>query len=333
VRPRHTSVTSYGKWLEETPYFPGLFEEIHGILLHARELGDADWLAAELLRRRPPSSPISASKKFRNCPTAFSETASSTANASTASTKRRRFSTAASCRSSMTTAAGRRTAASSAPACIRSSWTASPTSGSATSCSAACASASVYVYAAEGKVLLQLLNFRQQARSESKYPPPDAKHLKAFAAHVLSPSETQQMLAHAQQMIAGAHLGVFVFGGVVVSEDVVVVGPAKRDRRLRPPRHDNRSQRSQTEEPRSRDRLRSLPRPLRRRVPRSSFATTRPGSGTAASRRPIRGPACSASGRNTPANTRPAKILRVARRPFRSRPAQRPHRRPAGRLP
>lgn len=54
VRPRHTSVTSYGKWLEETPYFPGLFEEIHSILLHARELGDADWLAAELLRRRPP---------------------------------------------------------------------------------------------------------------------------------------------------------------------------------------------------------------------------------------------------------------------------------------
>lgn len=54
VRPRHATVTSYGKWLEETPYFPGLFEEIHGILLHARDLGDATWLAAELLRRRPP---------------------------------------------------------------------------------------------------------------------------------------------------------------------------------------------------------------------------------------------------------------------------------------
>lgn len=26
-------VTGYGKWLRETPYFPGLFEEIHAILV------------------------------------------------------------------------------------------------------------------------------------------------------------------------------------------------------------------------------------------------------------------------------------------------------------
>lgn len=54
VRPRHTSVTGYGKWLQETPYFPGLFEIIHAFLVHTTELGDAEWLAAELGRRRPP---------------------------------------------------------------------------------------------------------------------------------------------------------------------------------------------------------------------------------------------------------------------------------------
>jgi hypothetical protein len=57
VRPRHTSVTGYGKWLQETPYFPGLFELIHGILVHAPMLGDADWLATEVARRRPPKQP------------------------------------------------------------------------------------------------------------------------------------------------------------------------------------------------------------------------------------------------------------------------------------
>lgn len=80
----------------------------------------------------------------------------------------------------------------------------------------------VYVYPAEGKTFLQVLDFRQQARSESKHPPPHAAHVKSFAAHTLSPAETQQMLAHAQQMIAGAHLGVFVFGGV--GGDVFGVG-------------------------------------------------------------------------------------------------------------
>ena len=57
VLPRHTNVTSYGKWLAETPYFPGLFELIHKILVNAPDLGDADWLAAELERRRPAQQP------------------------------------------------------------------------------------------------------------------------------------------------------------------------------------------------------------------------------------------------------------------------------------
>lgn len=54
VQPRHKSVTGYGKWLQETPYFPGLFELIHGVLVLCPDLGDAEWLADELNRRRPP---------------------------------------------------------------------------------------------------------------------------------------------------------------------------------------------------------------------------------------------------------------------------------------
>jgi hypothetical protein len=58
VHPRHKSVTGYGKWLKETPYFPGLYELIHGVLVladaHAGTVGDADWLASELELRRPP---------------------------------------------------------------------------------------------------------------------------------------------------------------------------------------------------------------------------------------------------------------------------------------
>lgn len=57
VRPSHQSITAYGKWLQETPYFPGLFELIHRILVHTPDLGDATWLAAELNRRRPPLQP------------------------------------------------------------------------------------------------------------------------------------------------------------------------------------------------------------------------------------------------------------------------------------
>jgi hypothetical protein len=52
VHPSHSSVENYGKWLRETPYFPGLFELIHGILAGAPDLGDAEWLAAELVARR-----------------------------------------------------------------------------------------------------------------------------------------------------------------------------------------------------------------------------------------------------------------------------------------
>jgi hypothetical protein len=51
VMPSHKNVTAYGKWLRETPYFPGLFEEIHEALAAAPDLGDAEWLAAELIRR------------------------------------------------------------------------------------------------------------------------------------------------------------------------------------------------------------------------------------------------------------------------------------------
>jgi hypothetical protein len=87
----------------------------------------------------------------------------------------------------------------------------------------------VYVYPADGKTCLQVLNFRQQTRSESKYPAPDAKHMKSFAMQTLSPAEMQKCLAHAQQMIAGAHLGVFVFEGVSVGGVVVVDRSRSRD--------------------------------------------------------------------------------------------------------
>lgn len=53
VQPSHKQVTGYGKWLRETPYFPGLFEAAHQILADAEDLGDAEWLAAELNARRP----------------------------------------------------------------------------------------------------------------------------------------------------------------------------------------------------------------------------------------------------------------------------------------
>lgn len=53
VLPSHRNVTGYGKWLRETPYFQGLFELIHLILDQAPgELGDGDWLAAEIRRHQ-----------------------------------------------------------------------------------------------------------------------------------------------------------------------------------------------------------------------------------------------------------------------------------------
>ena len=45
VQPSHTHLKGgYGKWLRETPYFPGLFEEIHAILAR---LPDDETITAE----------------------------------------------------------------------------------------------------------------------------------------------------------------------------------------------------------------------------------------------------------------------------------------------
>lgn len=57
VWPVHTAVIGYGKWLRETPYFPGLFELIHEIADRATdELPDGPALAAQLndLRKKHP---------------------------------------------------------------------------------------------------------------------------------------------------------------------------------------------------------------------------------------------------------------------------------------
>ena len=49
VVPSHSYLKGgYGKWLRETPYFPGLFELVHDVLVRAELLGDAEWLAGEL---------------------------------------------------------------------------------------------------------------------------------------------------------------------------------------------------------------------------------------------------------------------------------------------
>lgn len=52
VQPSHKSVAAYGKWLRETPYFQGLFELVHAVLEAAPELGDCEWLAEEIIKRR-----------------------------------------------------------------------------------------------------------------------------------------------------------------------------------------------------------------------------------------------------------------------------------------
>lgn len=52
VHPKNRVHYGYGKWLRDTPYFPGLFERIHGIIVAAGEtLPDPDQIAAELTRR------------------------------------------------------------------------------------------------------------------------------------------------------------------------------------------------------------------------------------------------------------------------------------------
>lgn len=59
VWPKHSMVTGYGKWLRETPYFPGLFELAHECLADAPEELPADWLLNRLheLRARYEQEP------------------------------------------------------------------------------------------------------------------------------------------------------------------------------------------------------------------------------------------------------------------------------------
>jgi hypothetical protein len=59
VWPSHTMVHGYGKWLRETPYFPGLFELAHDILDQEDDLGNGTWLADLLneLRARHDLTP------------------------------------------------------------------------------------------------------------------------------------------------------------------------------------------------------------------------------------------------------------------------------------
>ncbi len=52
VHPKNRIHAGYGKWLRETPYFPGLFERIHGIILEAGDtLPDAEQIAAEVRKK------------------------------------------------------------------------------------------------------------------------------------------------------------------------------------------------------------------------------------------------------------------------------------------
>ena len=48
VRPVHGFVQGYGKWLRETPYYPGLFELIHDLLTEAPEEFDPRTIAPDL---------------------------------------------------------------------------------------------------------------------------------------------------------------------------------------------------------------------------------------------------------------------------------------------
>jgi len=57
VTPAHGTVTAYGKWLRETPYFPGLFELAHDLLAAAPDEFDAEWLPIELARIRKKFEP------------------------------------------------------------------------------------------------------------------------------------------------------------------------------------------------------------------------------------------------------------------------------------
>lgn len=52
VLPSYRLAKGYGFWLRTTPYFPGLFEEIHQILLMSDPLPDDGAALAEVLRAR-----------------------------------------------------------------------------------------------------------------------------------------------------------------------------------------------------------------------------------------------------------------------------------------
>lgn len=55
VLPTYKLKGGYGKWLAETPYFPGLFELCHRILARApaNQVLTPEWLVAELNKYRP----------------------------------------------------------------------------------------------------------------------------------------------------------------------------------------------------------------------------------------------------------------------------------------
>lgn len=58
VLPSHRTLKGgYGKWLHETPYFPGLFELCHGILQRTPrdQPLTPEWLAEELQKYRAPT--------------------------------------------------------------------------------------------------------------------------------------------------------------------------------------------------------------------------------------------------------------------------------------
>lgn len=52
------AITSFGKWLRETPYYPGLFDAVHEALIRFGEdlPSDDRALEAELERVRPPAA-------------------------------------------------------------------------------------------------------------------------------------------------------------------------------------------------------------------------------------------------------------------------------------
>lgn len=53
VHPSYRTSGGYGKWLRETPYFPGLFEEIHDVIVEAgARLPDIDEIARLLTAER-----------------------------------------------------------------------------------------------------------------------------------------------------------------------------------------------------------------------------------------------------------------------------------------